>query len=572
MFQSALTIADTEGPEMPQNRHTVKAYFIVKQEAAQQLRGDSSLKILLYCGLAKDMTHSSSAEVAFPGQVELKVNEQEVRSNFKGLKNKPGSTKPADITAFVRKYRGEQNIVQLTYALTTKRYAYTIYLVRHNSTDQLVERIKKQSIIRKQTVLNNMSKAKADDEVAATSFGMSLKDPVSTLRINMPIRSSNCAHYQCFDGAMFMQLQEQAPQWSCPVCSKAIPFESLCVDEYFQEILAATPKSTEKVDVQPDGKWKVIKDENDSDADGPSNKPRASYDDDFDDDLVEVDQPGGRITKGIKRESQSQVGMSAGGHPFALDTPPLSSREPSVAQSASSAQRNKRPQSAVVDLTLSDDEDEQPPRPAKRPNTNQQSRNSTQSNAYNTPNSLPEPRLNLPQRPPPTTNSNNHQHYHHHHQQPDLHRSNSATSFNQGPPSGFNSISPPPNANSPAVFGQPSFPIQHSRPPTQLPNPQPYSTNNTTSFSNHASTFAPNSPFTIPPPSQQNFHQPNQDHNSASTNISGGGLRLPPMQHNQTYQQQQRDPWSSSPAPSFSGGWRSDGNDYGYHFNAGSPG
>jgi hypothetical protein len=54
-----------------------------------------------------------------------------------------------------------------------------------------------------------------------------------------------------------------------------------------------------------------------------------------------------------------------------FSTPPLSSREPSVPQSNASTSRpgNKRPQSAVIDLTLSDDEDDDPPRPAKRQST-----------------------------------------------------------------------------------------------------------------------------------------------------------------------------------------------------------
>jgi E3 SUMO-protein ligase PIAS1 len=59
-------------------------------------------------------------DVAFPSQLEVKVNDQEVRANFKGLKNKPGSTRPADITAFVTKQTGFTNRILTTYALTQK--------------------------------------------------------------------------------------------------------------------------------------------------------------------------------------------------------------------------------------------------------------------------------------------------------------------------------------------------------------------------------------------------------------------------------------------------------------------
>lgn len=60
-------------------------------------------------------------EVAFPGQIEVRVNGEEVKANYKGLKNKPGSTRPADITDFVRKSPAEyKNTLLITYALTQK--------------------------------------------------------------------------------------------------------------------------------------------------------------------------------------------------------------------------------------------------------------------------------------------------------------------------------------------------------------------------------------------------------------------------------------------------------------------
>ena len=76
-----------------------------------------------------------------------------------------------------------------------------------------------------------MSKVK-DPDIVATSSVMSLKDPVSYLRIQLPCRSNVCSHNQCFDATSFLQLQEQAPTWSCPICSKTVAFGSLAVDQY----------------------------------------------------------------------------------------------------------------------------------------------------------------------------------------------------------------------------------------------------------------------------------------------------------------------------------------------------
>lgn len=327
---------------MPQNRHTVKAYFTIGPETAQELRSDSTLKIFIYCGIAHAMNPYSPTDVAFPNQIEVKVNDADVKSNFKGLKNKPGSTKPADITSLVRKFGGQQNTISVTYALTTKRFAFGVYLVRYISPERLIERIKTGNVIPKQKVLDAMNKANADPDIEATSVRMSLKDPISTMRITLPVRSSHCTHNQCFDGAMFLQLQEQAPQWACPVCTKPVPFDSLCIDKYFEDILARTARNIEKVDVEPNGQWTVIREE-DSQPNG-----RASYDDDFDDPVEVVSVPG----------------------PAAPMAASLSLREPSAAQASPTPappppQGTKRPQSSVIDLTLSDDDDE-PPRPANR--------------------------------------------------------------------------------------------------------------------------------------------------------------------------------------------------------------
>jgi E3 SUMO-protein ligase PIAS1 len=559
---------------MPQNRHTVRASLTIKPHIAEQFRKDPQYKILLYCGEYQSISPYSQAHVSFPNQIELKVNDIEVKSNFKGLKNKPGSTKPADITNSIKKFQGQPNTIHLTYALTTKRFVFVVYLVRHITPEKLTDRIKRHSVIRKQKVLDAMSHANADPDIAATSIRMSLKDPISTMRITVPIRSSHCTHNQCFDGAMFMQLQEQAPQWSCPVCSKNIPFESLCVDEYFQEILDRTPVTTEKVDIEPNGQWKVIKDEDDDDeeqADGTSNKRgRASYDDDFDD-LVEIDQPDSKKEKvnGIRRESYQPLPSPIGGASITLSTPPVTSREVSVAGSTGRA-ASKRPQSAVIDLTLSDDEDDQPPRSAKRHQTTHRNFGN-RSSSYNTPNSMPDsryqPQARAPAQPPQQQNSfrpaaNHSQNY----------LSNSAL---HAP-----SLSPP---------YQPSPPRHHQStwsPTAAVSNYHRHSTtpsygnSNSITNTNGGMYPPPASPVTLrppPPPVNQppqreqrdDYYGSNAGYNSgynsgytsgnasnysprpAQAQAQHGGLRLPPLNA------------ASSPGQSaYGGGWRSD-YDYG---------
>lgn len=59
-------------------------------------------------------------DIAFPHQSELKVNGGDFKANLRGLKNKPGSTRPVDITSALRLKASYTNNIEFIYALTHK--------------------------------------------------------------------------------------------------------------------------------------------------------------------------------------------------------------------------------------------------------------------------------------------------------------------------------------------------------------------------------------------------------------------------------------------------------------------
>ena len=339
----------------PSHRQTKETDITLQAETCGRFETDKSMRLLLLCCADQPLSTYQKADIAFPSQVEVKVNGDEVKSNYKGLKNKPGSTRPVDITDFVRRKQGYRNRLSITYALTTKRFNVFVYLVRKHSVDELTKRIKQRSAITKQSVINDMRKKADDPDIVLDSTVMSLKDPISTLRINVPCRSHVCSHNQCFDAESFLQLQEQAPTWQCPVCNKTVSFEGLAVDQYVQEILDTVPKDTDQVTIDPTGNWSHG---NKGESQPPRNGKAAQPD--SDDDLIEISDY--RVTN-IKNESK--------GTPLSSTrTPPLSSRDSSTAPRTGSKRASE-----VIDLTLSDDDE--PVRPTKKV-------------AYNTPNSLPD--------------------------------------------------------------------------------------------------------------------------------------------------------------------------------------
>lgn len=195
--------------------------------------------------------------------------------------------------------------------------------------------------------------AKANDpDIEATSINMSLKDPISMLRMTIPCRSNVCTHNQCFDAFTFLDMQQQGPTWTCPICSKPVQYEGLSIDEYVQEILQKMPQSVDQVTLEPNGTWKpVVEDFSNSNRNG-----RSYADDDDDDDLIEISD---YRPAGLKAETPAtpSFGMTTPMH-----TPGSNSGNRANGMGGAGTKRK----SEVIDLTLSDDDDAPP---AKRPAT-----------------------------------------------------------------------------------------------------------------------------------------------------------------------------------------------------------
>lgn len=85
------------------------------------MRSDPSLRLLLFSAIEQPLAPYTRLDIAFPSQIEVRINGEEVKANYKGLKNKPGSTRPADITPLVRLSPANyKHSLTVTYALTQK--------------------------------------------------------------------------------------------------------------------------------------------------------------------------------------------------------------------------------------------------------------------------------------------------------------------------------------------------------------------------------------------------------------------------------------------------------------------
>lgn len=106
---------------MHHQRHSIITRVRLKSAVVEKLKPEgSNYRVMLYCAADDPLRQYTRLEVAFPRDVELKVNQDVVKANFRGLKNKPGSTRPVDITSHLRKLENYENTVTFAYALTDK--------------------------------------------------------------------------------------------------------------------------------------------------------------------------------------------------------------------------------------------------------------------------------------------------------------------------------------------------------------------------------------------------------------------------------------------------------------------
>ncbi|CAE7118782.1 unnamed protein product [Rhizoctonia solani] len=85
---------------------------------------------------------------------------------------------------------------------------------------------------------------------------VSLRCPISCLRISTPVRFSGCTHAQCFDQDSWTSLIESSSRRACPVCDqRIIASETLEIDRFMESVLEQVPDIVDHILVERDGEW-----------------------------------------------------------------------------------------------------------------------------------------------------------------------------------------------------------------------------------------------------------------------------------------------------------------------------
>ncbi|AET40209.1 SUMO ligase NFI1 Ecym_5460 [Eremothecium cymbalariae DBVPG len=267
-------------------RGTCNFKFRLNEVEVKLLQEGPDARLLLFCG---PISHGNRVHIQFPHPNEIKLNDNMIKDNVRGLKNKIGTAKPADLTPYVR--LNLDNYLQLVYAFTKEDYLVYLYIVTMNNSEKILQGVSSHPKIVKPATLAYIKKLlneEEDDDLMTTSTVMTLQCPISYSRMKYPVKSIHCDHLQCFDAMSFILSQMQIPTAQCPVCQKSIEIKDLAICEFVNDIIKASDEDIEQVEIHQDGSWTVNIEELDAQQNPPKVAETEGQTDMKDEDIDEV--------------------------------------------------------------------------------------------------------------------------------------------------------------------------------------------------------------------------------------------------------------------------------------------
>ncbi|KAJ1530595.1 hypothetical protein ONE63_005477 [Megalurothrips usitatus] len=211
---------------------------------------------------------SCEQDDCFPPSILVKVNGKQCSLPNPIPTNRPGvepkrPPRPVNITPLVKLSPTVANHIFVQWGSDYNRqYVIAVYLVKKLTSTELLQKMKSKGV-RHSDFTRGLIKEKlndADAEIATTSLRVSLMCPLGKMRMSTPCRASTCIHLQCFDASLYLLMNERKPTWICPVCDKECLYDNLVIDGYFQDVIQSgkLPSDSHEIQLHPDGSWTTL--------------------------------------------------------------------------------------------------------------------------------------------------------------------------------------------------------------------------------------------------------------------------------------------------------------------------
>lgn len=156
----------------------------------------------------------------------------------------------------------QQSSVSGLYLNEPSHYQTTIIKHSEINWDELLMKLKEKSVpnyekcqVLIKQVLEN------DKDLMVDCTIVSLVDPLTKTRMELPARGVDCSHMECFDAVQFLLMNRQKETWKCPSCKNRVRFEDIEIDGFLLNILQSPNlgKECKNIIIQKDGVWRQSK-------------------------------------------------------------------------------------------------------------------------------------------------------------------------------------------------------------------------------------------------------------------------------------------------------------------------
>eukprot|EP00873_Tetraselmis_striata_P015353 jgi/Tetstr1/435617/TSEL_024519.t1 len=220
-----------------------------------------SLHLYVCCMLLDDTT---GFRFHWPLYAELRVNNVPYRVYSRSSSTKLGANGRDNLFSVGRYCYEGSNRVVLT-GVDPRPFALLIFTARTRSMEDV-----KGLMLRKESLAEAHARVTKlirhgdggggdsdDDEIECLSTVISLKCPLTGMRVKTPARFADVSGLNVFDLDAFLDMAQKTYKWQCPQTMKNSSIEQLQVDAYIERALALlAPTPFTEIEVSPEGLWR----------------------------------------------------------------------------------------------------------------------------------------------------------------------------------------------------------------------------------------------------------------------------------------------------------------------------
>jgi len=239
--------------------------FRLSQELHRSIKETSGLnmKSLQLQVLCMQLGDPTPYRFHWPLYAELRINKMPYRVYRRGNATKLGANSRDDSFSVGKHCKEGANTIQLT-AVDPRPFVLVTALVRPRSLAEVRGMMApRESLLEAQQRMRQAINGSvcagddSDDDIEVLSTVISLKCPLTGMRVKKPARFTDVSGINVFDLDAFLVMVQRSHKWQCPHTMRNSCVEFLQVDSYLERVLEVIKdEPINEIEVSPEGLWR----------------------------------------------------------------------------------------------------------------------------------------------------------------------------------------------------------------------------------------------------------------------------------------------------------------------------